>query len=82
MHDLAEACRQHKALMFRAPDHRYDQAVPGTYRLMPTKEMRKKLAKDYERMSAMIFGTPSGFEDIMSSIEELEALFNRRQNTE
>lgn len=56
-HELAEASRQHKELMFRAPDHRYDRAVPGSYRLAPTEEMRKKLEADYERMSAMIFGT-------------------------
>jgi hypothetical protein len=41
----------------RAADHRYDRAVPGTFRLVPTADMRQKLAADYERMSAMIFGT-------------------------
>ena len=76
MRDLAEASRQHKELMFRAPDHRYDRAVPGTYRLMPTADMREKLAADYERMSAMIFGTPPAFEEIMASIEALEKLLN------
>ena len=34
MADLAEASRRHKELMFRAPDHRYDRAVPGSYRLV------------------------------------------------
>jgi hypothetical protein len=81
MRDLAEACRQHKELMFRAPDHRYDRAVPGTYRLMPTKEMLRKLASDYDRMSAMIFGTPPKFEDVMVSIEELERFVNDKQRS-
>lgn len=76
MLDLAEACRQHKELMFRAPDHRYDRAVPGSFRLVPTADMRKKLAADYERMSAMIFGTPPEFESVMASIQELETLLN------
>ena len=76
MLDLAEACRQHKELMFRAPDHRYDRAVPGSFRLVPTPEMRKKLGADYERMSAMIFGTPPDFESVMTSIQELEMLLN------
>lgn len=76
MLDLAEACRRHKELMFRAPDHRYDRAVPGSFRLLPTSEMRKKLASDYERMSAMIFGTPPEFGSVMDSIEELEAFLN------
>lgn len=76
MLDLAEACRRHKELMFRAPDHRYDRAVPGSFRLVPTPEMRKKLASDYERMSAMIFGTPPKFGSVIASIEELESFLN------
>jgi hypothetical protein len=74
--DLAEACRQHKDLMFRAPDHRYDRAVPGSYRLIPTSAMRKKLAADYDRMSAMIFGSPPSFDEVMASIQELEQFLN------
>jgi hypothetical protein len=76
MRDLAEACRQHKELMFRAPNHRYDRAVPGTYRLLPTADMRAKLAADYDRMSAMIFGTPPAFAEVMASIEALEHHLN------
>jgi hypothetical protein len=76
MGDLAEASRQHKELMFRAPDHRYDRAVPGSYRLVPTADMREKLAADYERMSAMIFGTPPTFAEVMASIEGLEKFLN------
>lgn len=76
MRDLAEACRQHKELMFRAPDHRYDRAVPGSYRLVPTADMRARLAADYERMSAMIFGTPPAFAEVMASIEALEHHLN------
>jgi len=62
--------------MFRAPDHRYDRAVPGNYRLVPTEAMRKKLAADYDRMSAMIFGEPPTFDDVMTSIEALEQYLN------
>jgi hypothetical protein len=80
LRELAEACRQHKELMFRAPDHRYDRAVPGSYRLVPTEEMRAKLAADYERMSAMVFGTPPAFADVMASIEALEKYLNVDQD--
>jgi hypothetical protein len=76
MLDLAEACRQHKELMFRAPDHRYDRAVPGTFRLLPTSDMMKKLAADYARMSAMIFGDPPAFDAVMTSTGELEQFLN------
>ena len=76
MRDLAETCRQHKALMFRAPDHRYDRAVPGSYRLAPTEAIRAKLAADYERMSAMIFGTAPSFAEVLASISALERYLN------
>lgn len=76
MSDLAEASRRHKELMFRAPDHRYDRAVPGTYRLMPTADMREKLAADYQRMSAMIFGGPPALDDVLGSIAQLEKFLN------
>jgi len=76
MRDLAEASRRHKELMFRAPDHRYDRAVPGSYRLVPTEAMRKNLAADYDRMSAMIFGEAPTFDDVMASIEALEHFLN------
>lgn len=73
MLDLAKACRQHKELMFRAPDHRYDRAVPRSLRLVPTADMCKKPATDYDRMSAMIFTTPPDFEEVMPSIEDAGA---------
>ncbi|WP_209857328.1 nucleotidyl transferase AbiEii/AbiGii toxin family protein [Rhizobium herbae] len=79
MLDLAEACRRHKELMFRAPDHRYDRAVPGSFRLVPTADMRKKLATDYDRMSVMIFATPPEFEALMKSIADLERYLNKER---
>uniref|UniRef100_UPI0032DAFC5F nucleotidyl transferase AbiEii/AbiGii toxin family protein n=1 Tax=Agrobacterium pusense TaxID=648995 RepID=UPI0032DAFC5F len=80
MRELAEASRQHKVLMFRAPDHRYDLAVPGSYSLVPTFDMRQKLAADYQRMSAMIFGKPPDFEEVMASIEALQKFLNDGPN--
>jgi hypothetical protein len=65
----ARSCRsapQHKELMFRAPDHRYDRAVPGSFPV-PTADIRKKPATDYERMSEMVFAMPSEFEAVMTS---------------
>lgn len=66
----------HKELMFRSPDHRYDRAVPGSYRLQPTPDIRERLARDYDRMSAMIFGDIPKFEDVKTSIADLEAFLN------
>ena len=41
--------------------------------------MRKKFAVDYDRMSAMIFAKPHGFEAVMKSIEALEERYQRGQ---
>lgn len=49
MRDLAEACRRHKELMFRAPDHRYDRAVPGSYRLVADVRDDLRYAADIRR---------------------------------
>jgi hypothetical protein len=82
MTDLAEAARQHKMLMFRAPDHGYERALPGSYRLLPTDDMRTRLKADYNRMSAMIFGDAPDFETVMDSIMRLDAYLNRAARTE
>ena len=37
---------------------------------------RGKLAADYERMSAMIFGTPPSFAEVLGSINALERYLN------
>ena len=76
MLELAEASRRHKELMFRAPDHRYDRAIPGSFRLVPTEGMQQKLAADYRKMSAMIFGQAPRFDTVMQSISQLEEFLN------
>lgn len=43
-------------------------------------EMREKLAADYEQMSAMMFGTPPKFKNVMVGIEELGNLINDQQS--
>ena len=60
--------------MFRAPDYRCDRAVPGTFRLLSTPDMMKKLAADYARMSAMIFGDPPAFDAVMVSTAQFTLL--------
>jgi hypothetical protein len=62
--------------MFRAPDHRYDRAIPGSFRLVPTEEMHKKLAADYRKMSVMIFGQAPSFDTVITSILDLENFLN------
>ncbi|MDR2834134.1 MAG: nucleotidyl transferase AbiEii/AbiGii toxin family protein [Streptococcaceae bacterium] len=51
---------------------KFDEAVPGTIKLMPTSEQLLGLRKDYDDMSEMFFGTPIPFDLMMVGIKELE----------
>jgi|TARA_R110000772_G_scaffold257336_2_gene374100 hypothetical protein len=55
---------------------RYDLAVPGTLRLMPSDEILRDLEKDYRAMQTMIFGKIPDFTDILKSLRQLEAAIN------
>lgn len=76
LEELAEECRKHKELMFRAPDHRYDRAVPGSYNLLPTEAMSSRLHQDYTQMSGMIFGPAPKFDEVMASVAEIANYLN------
>ena len=55
---------------------RYDQAVPGTFRLVPSGHVLSALAKDYAQMRNMIFGRYPDFEEIMATLQMLEREIN------
>ncbi|GGL35516.1 nucleotidyl transferase AbiEii/AbiGii toxin family protein [Caulobacter rhizosphaerae] len=73
---LAENCALHARLFFNRPDANLAAARPPTYGLVPHDEMTARLAKDYDLMARMIFGTPPAFEDVLASIVALEARLN------
>jgi hypothetical protein len=56
---------------------RYDQAKPGTMRIVPPEHVMKTVAKDYEGMRLMIFGERPDFRDMVEQIRTLEAEINK-----
>ena len=54
----------------------YDEAVPGTLKLLPNPKHLKELAQDYERMKIMIFGEIPEFEIVMELVGQLENEIN------
>ncbi|MFM2397729.1 MAG: hypothetical protein RLZZ144_979 [Pseudomonadota bacterium] len=56
---------------------RYDQAVPGTFRLVPSGYVLPALAKDYAQMRNMIFGRYPNFEEMMEMLRKLETEINK-----
>lgn len=74
---LLDDVRQHKQLAFRRPWEKLDEARPGTMRLTPQPEIRQDLARDYVRMSGMMFGDAPTFDWVLGEIANLEATINR-----
>ena len=73
---LGEDCVQHARTFFNRPDFDLATASPGTFSLRPDGGMIDRLARDYDNTRAMIFGDAPDFEDILSSIREIEDRLN------
>jgi hypothetical protein len=75
-HALAIDCAQHARLFFGSVDLELDTAIPGTFTLTPRPVMRNALARDYEAMSGMVFGTVPPLDAVLASAEKLEQIVN------
>ncbi len=75
---LLDDVREHKLLAFRRPWEKLEEARPGAIRLTPQPEIQHDLARDYDRMSGMLFGEAPTFEWVLAEIAKLEEVVNRR----
>lgn len=66
-----------KSQFFGSGWARYDLAVPGSFKLLPTSEQEAVIRRDYEAMRDMYLQQPSSFDDILKSLAELESRINR-----
>jgi len=73
---LSEVAR-HKTQFFRDPKAKYDEAKPGTLKLIPHDKLETKLRADYQAMNEMIFGEAPGFENVMNALKALEREINQ-----
>jgi len=74
--DLGADCIAHAKMFFNRPDFDLATAAPGTFCLRPVGEMVERLTRDYDNTRAMIFGDAPNFDDILSSIGEIEDRLN------
>lgn len=74
--DLLEQVAHHKSVFFKAAWANYEEAKPGSLRLMPNAELSAALRRDYSGMREMIIGDAPGFDDILGVIEAFEAEIN------
>ena len=74
---LGMDCVEHARTFFNRPDYNLADAAPGTFALRPIGDMIDRLARDYDNMQTMIFGTAPDLENILCSIGKIEDILNR-----
>jgi hypothetical protein len=74
--DLLRKVAAHQAIFFRSSWSRYEEAVPGTLRLVLPAFRKKELEEDYRKMAEMIFGEPPALDRVLAVLEEIERAVN------
>jgi hypothetical protein len=76
--DLLAAVVKHKMLFFRSGWARYEEAKPGSFRLVPSADRLPQLKADYAEMQeVMIFGDSPSFEAILETLAAIETEINQ-----
>lgn len=65
-----------KDKFYRCSWARYDEAKPGSMKLMPQESGLKILRSDYRHMQSMLYGDKPSFDEILNTIEALENEIN------
>jgi len=73
---LLQEVVEFKMRFYRCPWAKYEEARPGSLRLLPPEHHRAELREDYAAMQAMLFGTIPTFDEIMAGLAELEHAIN------
>jgi hypothetical protein len=74
--DLLEQVARHKDAFFYRGWARYNEAVPGTLRLVPHEGLMNELRRDYDEMRPMFLEEPPGFDELIEELRQLEARIN------
>ena len=76
--DLLEAVRSHNLIAFRQAWKRFEEALPGSVRLVPQAKLRAVIDRDYGAMQGMILGEAPDFDWIVDQLRRAEAAINGR----
>ncbi len=74
---LLDAVRTHNLIAFRQAWKRFEEAIPGSLRLVPQPELHAAVARDYRAMRDMILGDAPTFGWIVDLLRYVEAAANR-----
>jgi hypothetical protein len=72
LHDFRERVVNWKRQFFGSSWANYDEAKPGTFRLVPPPERLPALKRDYQSMRDMYLSEPASFDDVLTTLAELE----------
>ena len=75
---LLTAVREHNLIAFRQAWKKFDEAVPGSVRVVPQDALRAAIEKDYEAMQGMMLGDAPEFDWVMKQLQAAEDTINRR----
>ena len=73
---LAEDCARHARMFFGSPDQGLETATSGSFTLTPAPGMMDAPQRDYDAMSAMIFGSVPTLEEVLVSVKTAEDAIN------
>ncbi len=75
---LLKRVAEHKRIYFRAAWAKYEEAAPGTLKLMPDDRVLTEMKRDYSQMKEMFFGIQPDWQDVIAGIDRFQKEFNRR----
>lgn len=73
---LLDEVRKFTITFYNRSWSKFEEAKPGTFKLVPNEKYIDELRKDYELMSQMIFGDKPTFEEVMLIIAKIEKEIN------
>lgn len=75
--ELLKNVIKYKKKFFRCGWAKYDDALPGTFKLIPPEHILASMRKDYVEMRNMIYGDYPDFNKIIVRLADVEAEINR-----
>ena len=74
--ELLDSVRNHNLIAFRQAWKRFEEAVPGSLKLVPQAELCTVIESDYGAMEGMILGEAPTFDWVMEQTQYVEAAVN------
>lgn len=74
--NLLKNVTMHKDMFYHCGWAKYNLAVPGSFRLIPTQERLSAIRRDFRDMTPMFFSVPPTFDEILEQLSVLEKRVN------